>query len=47
VGIRVLHWETGERIFKQDVFVAVVGARREELKSKKLPKFFIIGLIWK
>lgn len=40
VGIRVLNKETGERVFKQDVFVAVVGAKREELKIEELAEVF-------
>jgi hypothetical protein len=40
VGIRVLHRETGERIFKRDVFAAVVGARREELKIEEVAEVF-------
>lgn len=40
VGIRVLHRETGERIFKQDVFVAVVGDRRSELKIEEIAEVF-------
>ncbi len=40
VGIRVLHRETGERIFKQDVFVAVVGERRKELKIEEIAEVF-------
>lgn len=40
VGIRVLHRETGERIFKQDVFVAVVGAEREILTTEEIAEVF-------
>jgi hypothetical protein len=40
VGMRVLHRETGERIFKQEVLVAVVGARREELKIEEVAEVF-------
>jgi hypothetical protein len=40
VGIRVLHRETGARIFKQDVFAAVAGARREELKIEEIAEVF-------
>lgn len=40
VGIRVLHRETGARIFKQDVFVAVVGERRNELKIEEIAEEF-------
>jgi hypothetical protein len=35
-----LHRETGERIFKQDVFVAVAGARREELSIEEIAEVF-------
>lgn len=40
VGIRVLHRETGARIFKQDVFAAVVGARRSELTIEEIAEVF-------
>jgi hypothetical protein len=40
VGIRVFHRETGERIFKQDVFAAVVGERREELSIEEIAEVF-------
>jgi hypothetical protein len=40
VGIRVLHRETGERIFKQDVFVAVVGESRQELQIEEIAEVF-------
>jgi hypothetical protein len=40
VGIRVLHRETGERIFQQDVFVAVVGERGKELKIEEIAEVF-------
>jgi len=40
VGIRVLQRETGERVFKQDVFVAVVGERRSELKIEEIAEVF-------
>jgi hypothetical protein len=40
VGIRVLHRETGERIFKQDVFVAVVGEKRSELNIEEIAEVF-------
>jgi hypothetical protein len=40
VGIRVLNKETGERVFKQDVFVAVVGERRKELKIEEIAEVF-------
>jgi hypothetical protein len=40
VGIRVLHRETGVRIFKHDVFVAVVGERRKELEIEEIAEEF-------
>lgn len=40
VGIRVLNKKTGARIFKQDVFVAVVGERRKELKIEEVAEVF-------
>ena len=40
VGIRVLNKETGERVFRQDVFVAVVGAEREVLKIEEIAEVF-------
>jgi len=40
VGIRVLEKETGKRVFKQDVFVAVVGERRKELKLEEIAEVF-------
>lgn len=40
VGIRVLNKETGERVFRQDVFVAVVGAERERLKIQEIAEVF-------
>ena len=40
VGIRVLNRETGERIFKQDVFAAVVGERRNELSIEEIAEVF-------
>lgn len=40
VGIRVLKKETGERVFKQDVFVAVVGTQRERLKIQEIAEVF-------
>jgi hypothetical protein len=40
VGIRVLNKETGERVFNQDVFVAVVGERREELEIEEIAEVF-------
>ena len=40
VGIRVLQRETEERVFKQDVFVAVVGEKRRELKIAEIAEEF-------
>lgn len=40
VGIRVLNKETGERVFKQDVFAAVVGKERGELKTEEVAEVF-------
>ena len=40
VGMRVLEKATGKRVFKQDVFVAVVGERREELKLEEVAEVF-------
>lgn len=40
VGIRVLNKETGERVFKQDVFVAVVGQERAELSLEEVAEAF-------
>jgi hypothetical protein len=40
VGIRVLNKETGERVFKQDVFAAVVGKEREVLKTEEIAEVF-------
>ncbi len=40
VGIRVLNKETGERVFNQDVFAVVVGAKREELKIEEIAEVF-------
>jgi hypothetical protein len=40
VGIRVLNKETGERVFKQDVFAAVVGKEREVLTSEEVAEVF-------
>jgi hypothetical protein len=40
VGIRVLNKATGERVFNQDVFVAVVGERREELEIEEIAEVF-------
>lgn len=40
VGIRVLNKETGERVFKQDVFAAVVGEKREELSLEEIAEVF-------
>jgi len=40
VGIRVLNKETGERVFKQDVFAAVVGEEREQLSLEEVAEAF-------
>ena len=40
VGIRVLNKETGVRVFKQDVFVAVVGGKRGELPTAEVAEVF-------
>ncbi len=40
VGMRVLHKKTGERVFKQDVFAAVVGRKRGELKTAEVAEIF-------
>lgn len=40
VGIRVLEKESGKRVFKQDVFVAVVGQERERLSLEEVAKIF-------
>ena len=40
VGLRVLEKATGKRVFKQDVFVAVVWERREELKLEEVAEVF-------
>lgn len=40
VGIRVLDKKTGERVFKKDVFVAVVGKRRKEVTIKQAAEAF-------
>lgn len=40
VGIRVLNKATGERVFKQDVFVAVVGKEREKLTIQEIAEVF-------
>lgn len=40
VGVRVFNKVTGERVFKQDVFVAVVGERREELEIEEIAEVF-------
>ena len=40
VGIRVLEKETGRRVFRQDVFVAVVGEKRGELKTEEIAEVF-------
>lgn len=40
VGIKVLNKETGGRVFKQDVFVAVVGKEGGELKTAEVAEIF-------
>ena len=40
VGIRVLEKESGKRVFKQDVFVAVVGQERERLRIEEVAEVF-------
>lgn len=40
VGIRVLEKETGKRVFKQDVFAAVVGKEREVLTTEEVAEVF-------
>jgi len=40
VGIRVLEKETGKRVFKHDVFVAVVGGERKKLKIEEAAEVF-------
>lgn len=40
VGLRVLNKETNERVFKQDVFVAVVGPAREALGIEEVAEVF-------
>jgi len=40
VGIRVLEKESGKRVFKQDVFVAVVGQERERLSIEEVAEVF-------
>lgn len=40
VGIRVLHGETGKRVFRHDVFAAVVGEKREELSLEEVAEEF-------
>ncbi len=40
VGIRVLEKETGKRVFKHDVFVAVVGGERKKLKIGEVAEVF-------
>lgn len=40
VGIQVLNQATGARVFKQDVFVAVVGESREELTIEEVAEVF-------
>lgn len=40
VGVRVLEKESGKRVFKPDVFVAVVGEKRGELKTEEVAEIF-------
>ena len=40
VGIRVLEKESGKRVFKHDVFVAVVGQERKKLKIEEVAEVF-------
>jgi len=40
VGIRVLEKESGNRVFKHDVFVAVVGQERKKLKIEEVAEVF-------
>ena len=40
VGIRVLEKESGKRVFKHDVFVAVVGQERKRLKIEEVAEVF-------
>lgn len=40
VGLRVLNKETNERVFKQDVFVAVVGQERAQLEIEEVAEVF-------
>jgi hypothetical protein len=40
VGIRVFEKETGKRVFKQDVFVAVVGEEQEKLSIEEVVQVF-------
>lgn len=40
VGIRVLDKQTLKRVFKQDVFVAVVGERRKQVPPKEVAETF-------
>ena len=40
VGIRVLKKETGERVFNQDVFVAIVGEERERMSLEECAEEF-------
>jgi hypothetical protein len=40
VGIRVFEKETGNRVFKHDVFVAAVGAEREKLSLEAVAEEF-------
>ena len=40
VGMRVLEKESGKRVFKHDVFVAVVGQERKKLKIEEVAEVF-------
>ncbi len=40
VGMRVLEKESGKRVFKHDVFVAVAGQKRKELKIEEVAEVF-------
>ncbi len=40
VGIRVLEKETGKRVFKQDIFAAVVGKQRKRLRLAEAAEVF-------
>ena len=40
IGMRVLEKKTGKRVFKHDVFVAVVGEKRRKLKIEEVAEVF-------